>query len=113
MVELPASSSEQNVVSFTYSTQGGTCLEAGETLYLTDEDENTIMYFELPKKCQSVIVSAPELETGGTYSIYGDGSSLISFTISGTITKVGSSASVSSGKPGGSMPSGRGPNRGF
>ncbi len=114
MVEVPTSASEQNVVSFTYSTSGGSCIEAGETLYLTDSEENTIMYFTLPKKCQSVIVSAPELETGSTYSIYGDGSSLISFTISDTITKVGSSAGVSSGSPGGSMPNGGGgSNRGF
>ncbi len=114
MVETPASSSEQNVVSFTYSTSGGSYIQAGETLYLTDTDENTIMYFTVPKNCQSVIVSAPELANGSSYCIYGDGTQLCDFTVSSTITTVGSSASVSSGSPGGSMPSGGGgSNRGF
>ncbi|MCD8295381.1 MAG: carbohydrate-binding domain-containing protein [Clostridia bacterium] len=93
MVETPASNSGQNVVSYASS---GT-IEAGKTLYLTDSDKNTIMYFTVPKKCQSVIISAPELEDGNTYYIYGDGTSLCSFTVSGIITIVGSSRSISSG----------------
>ncbi len=106
MVEVPASNSGQYVVSYASESS----IEAGKTLYLTDKDKNTIMYFELPKKCQSVILSAPELEEGATYYIYGDSTSLCSFTVSSIITSIGSSKSISSGggTPGGTMPGGSG-----
>ncbi|MCD8286162.1 MAG: carbohydrate-binding domain-containing protein [Clostridia bacterium] len=93
MVETPASNSGQNVVSYAHSST----IPAGTTIYLTDADTNTIVSYELPKNCQSIIISSPDLKTDGTYYIYGDGTSLCSFTVSSTITSVGSSKSIQQG----------------
>ena len=99
MVETPATNSAQYCVSFARSQS----ISAGTTLYLCDADGNIIMYFTAPRSCQSVILSCPEFVSGESYSIYGGDSLLSSFTISSTITTVGSASSI--GNPGG-MPSG-------
>ena len=101
MVETPATNSAQCCVSFATSQS----IASGTTLYLCDSDGNIIIYFVTPRSCQSVILSCPELESGKTYSIYGGDSLLTSFTVSSTITTIGSS---SIGNPGG-MPNGNQP----
>lgn len=102
MVETPASNSSQYCVSFAASQS----LSSGTTLYLCDGNGDVIMYFMVPRDCQSVIISCPEFENGSTYSIYGGDSLLTSFTISSTITVIGSEAPVRDpgGMPGGNRP---------
>ncbi|MGN1076907.1 MAG: carbohydrate-binding domain-containing protein, partial [Candidatus Gallimonas sp.] len=95
MVETPATNSEQNVLSYAHQS----VLAADTLLSLTDGEGNTLFSFLSPKTCQSVILSCPELETGGTYSIYGGDTLLCTFTVSSRITTVGSSGSI--GNPGG------------
>ena len=102
MVETPASNSSQYCVSFAASQS----LSSGTTLYLCDGNGDVIMYFMVPMDCQSVIISCPEFENGRSYSIYGGDSLLTSFTISSTITVIGSEAPVRDpgGMPGGNRP---------
>lgn len=102
MVETPASNSAQCSVSFARSSS----ISAGTTLYLCDSDGNIIMYFVTPRSCQSVILSCPELEVGKSYSIYGGDSLLSTFTVTSTITSVGSTSSITNpgGTPGGMSP---------
>ena len=97
MVETPATNSAQYCVSFATSQQ----IAAGTALYLCDSDGEILMYFHAPRACQSVILSCPELENGETYSIYGGDSQLTTFTVSSTITTIGSSSSI--GNPGGGL----------
>ncbi len=101
MVETPATNSAQCCVSFATSQS----IASGTTLYLCDSDGNIIMYFVTPRSCQSVILSCPELESGKTYSIYAGDSLLTSFTVSSTITTIGSSSiGNTGGAPNGSQP---------
>ncbi len=95
MVETPATNSGQYCVSYARSS----AVSASTVLYLTDSDANAIFYYNVPKACQSIILSCPELEYGETYCIYGGDTKLTSFTISSTITTVGSSTNI--GNPGG------------
>lgn len=67
----------------------------------------TIISFTTPKDCQSVIISCPELERGNDYAIYGGDSQLCTFTVSQTITSIGSAGGI--GNPGGNPPGGMGP----
>lgn len=95
MVETPTTNSTQKIVSFaTYTT-----ISAGTNLYLTDSSANVIFNMLTSKSCQSVIISCPELTTGQTYNIYGGSTKLVTFSVSSTITTVGSSSS--SNDPGG------------
>lgn len=102
MVETPASNSVQYCVSFARSSS----IAADTTLYLTDSDGDIIMYFTTPRSCQSVILSCPEFQRGSQYSIYAGDTALSTFTISSTITTVGSSSSINDpgGSPGGNTP---------
>ncbi len=109
MVETPSTSSTQYVISYAQSST----ISAGTTLYLKDSGGNTLLYYTVPKDCQSVILSSPDLAKGSTYSIYGESTQLASCTISSVITSVGSTSSTqpggnSSGSFGGSMGSGNG-----
>lgn len=102
MVETPASNSAQCCVSFATSQS----IASGTTLYLCDSDGNIIMYFTTPRSCQSVILSCPELQVGKTFSIYGGDTLLTSFTVSSTLTTIGSYSSAANpgGIPGGTQP---------
>ena len=100
MVETPASNSAQNVVSFAQNQS----ISSGTNLSLTDAEGNTIASITTRKACQSVIISCPELTAGSGYKIYGGDTELCSFTVSGTITTVGSSGGM--GNPGGMPPGG-------
>lgn len=102
MVETPGSNSTQNVLSFAQNKS----IAAGTNLSLTDADGQAILSVTTLKACQSVIFSCPELVTGKSFKVYGGDSELCSFTVSGTITSVGSSSGM--GNPGGMPPGGFG-----
>jgi hypothetical protein len=101
MVETPASNSAQNVISFAKNTT----LSAGTNISLTDSSGELIMSYALLKNCQSIIISCAQLEKGSSYSLYGGDTLLSSFTISSTITTIGSSNNIGNG---GGMPGGMG-----
>jgi hypothetical protein len=63
------------------------------------------MSYALLKNCQSIIISCAQLEKGSSYSLYGGDTLLSSFTISSTITTIGSSNNIGNG---GGMPGGMG-----
>lgn len=113
MVETPSTSSTQYVISYAQQST----ISAGTTLYLKDASGNTLLYYTVPKACQSVILSSPDLAKGSTYYIYGESTKLASCTISSIITSVGSSTSTmpgssSNGSFGGNMGSGSGGSNG-
>lgn len=110
MVETPATNSAQYVVSFAASSN----IAAGNTLTLTDENDNAIFSAEIIKSCQSVIISLPELQKDKTYKLYGGDNLLETFTITQTITKIGTSNQFGPGSfPGGGFPGGGFPGGGF
>lgn len=100
MVETPSQNSTQYVLSYAQNST----IASGTVLTIKNSDGNEICSVEIKKDCQSIIISVPEFESGATYTINSGSTQLASFTISGTITSVGSS--VSSGGPGG--PGGQG-----
>ena len=94
MVETPSTNSEQYVVSYAHQST----IAAGSTVTLSDGDGNPLVSVTVKKKCQSIILSSPDLKKGKTYSIYGGNTKMTSFTISSVITTIGSQ--------GGSFPGG-------
>jgi hypothetical protein len=107
MVETPASNSAQNVLSFAKST----AIASGTLVSLVDSDDNVIFSYTLTKNCQSIIISCPELVKGSTYKLYGGDTLLATFTVSSTITTVGSSNNIN--QPGGRPGAGGGWGGGF
>ncbi len=102
MVETPANNSKQNVLSYAQNQT----ISANTVLSLTDENGTPIFSVTVQKSCRSVIVSCPELVTGGSFHLYGGDTQLCAFTVSSTITSVGSQGNM--GDPGGTPPGGFG-----
>ncbi len=102
MVETPASNSKQNVLSYAQNQRIG----ANTVLSLMGETGAAIFSVTVEKECQSVIVSCPELVTGGSFRLYGGDTQLCAFTVSSVITTVGSQGGM--GNPGGMPPGGFG-----
>lgn len=100
MVETPASNSGQNVLSYAQNQT----IAAGTNLSLTTDSGEIILTYATLKTCQSVIISCPELINGSGYKLYGGDTELCSFTVTQTITQIGSLGNM--GNPGG-MPGGR------
>ncbi len=104
MVETPASNSLQNIVSFAVSGS----ITSGSTVELKNSDGETLVAYTAVKgSFRSVIISVPELEKGKIYAIYVNSSKMTEFSVSDTITYVGSGAAIGgqgsgqSGRPGG------------
>ncbi|MBO4262494.1 MAG: carbohydrate-binding domain-containing protein [Clostridia bacterium] len=96
MVETPARNSTQYVVSL--ATQSA--VSANTEVSLVDASGNAIMSVTTKKNCNSIIMSCPEMAQGATYTVYGGGTSLGSFTVTSIITTIGSSSGGMQG-PGG------------
>ena len=125
MAENPSASSAQNSICAQVS------LNAGETLALTDESGNAIVMFTVAKQVQHIVISSPDIKTGGTYTLYtgvtpkgdskgglydssaviaeGDGGG-ITFTVESTVTSSGGAGGFGGmgGNPGGNMGGGPG-----
>lgn len=85
-------SSEQASLSYTCSeTQ-----QAGTTITLKDSSGNVVASFTPEKAYQNVIISAPDMTEGESYTLYSGSSSVESVTLSGIVTNVGS-GSISGG----------------
>lgn len=96
MVETPATNSEQYVVSYAQQT----AVAVGTVLTVVDSDGNVLYTVTTVKTCQSIIISLPSLAQGSTYSICANGNTLATFTVSSTITTIGSGQGVG-GRPSG------------
>ncbi|MGQ8335770.1 carbohydrate-binding domain-containing protein [Sunxiuqinia sp. A32] len=105
MAQVPGSSSDQNSVLIYFSST----LSAGTLVHLEASDGTSLFTFKPAKTYQSVAFSSSDLKQGATYTIYTGGSSTgtevdglytggtysggseyTSFTISSTVTQVGS-----------------------
>ena len=106
-------SSEQASLSYTYSS----IQSAGTLITLTDASGNVVVSYTPEKDYQNVIISAPELAEGQSYTLYSGGSvangvlsggtQVESITLSGVSTTVGSGGAGSGQMPsGGQAPSG-------
>ena len=102
MVETPASNSGQNVLSYAQNRS----VTAGTVLSLTEENGSPLWSITVKKTCQSVIVSCPELVSGKSFKLYGGDDELCAFTVTQTITLVGSAGNM--GNPNGAPPGGFG-----
>lgn len=69
MAQAPGIGSIQNTVKITYDT----VQPAGTLICITDQNQNPVVAFAPQKEYQSVIISAPALETGQTYTVYSGG----------------------------------------
>lgn len=74
MAQNVSSTSEQGTIKMTFTS----VQEAGTLFDLQDSTGNIIASFAPSKNYQTVVISSPEITTGGTYSIYSGG------TVSGT-----------------------------
>ena len=64
MAENPSADSAQNSICAQLS------LNAGDTFALLDEDGNNVVVFTAEKQVQHIVISSPDIKTGGTYSLY-------------------------------------------
>ena len=97
MLETPSTSSAQYCLVYT-----GSNIAANTVLTLKDASGNEVLRFTTAKTSQAVIVSAPDLENGATYTLYAGSNTLGSFTVSGKVTTVGNgSMGGGMGGPGG------------
>ena len=70
MADTPSSSSTQNTINLTVSSQN-----AGSMVHIESENGEDILTFAPSKSYQSVIISSPNLKIGETYTAYTGGSS--------------------------------------
>ena len=96
-------SSTQVSLSYTFTS----VQQAGTTISLKDASGNVIASYTPDKQYQNVIISAPALVSGQTYSLYSGDTLVESVTLSGTVTSVGSGNMGGVGA-GGAAPSGGG-----
>lgn len=104
MIETPGKNSTQYVVSYASNSY----LSMGTEISVVDSDGNKLLTVTLAKRCQSLIFSLAEFQTGKTYKLYSGDTLLESFTLSNVITTIGTSQGQGGfgGRPGGS-PGGR------
>lgn len=107
MVETPSTNSTSYVLSYAQNSS----ISSGSTITIKDESGNELFNILIQKNCQSIIISLPDFELNGTYSIYIDDSLSSTFTISSIITSIGSNGGQNGGFNGG-MPNGGGGNNG-
>ena len=108
MVETPSTGSTQKVVVYTATSN----IAAGTTITVKDASGNTVLEHTTAKTSQSVIVSA-NFETGATYTLYVNGTSVGDATLNDAVTYLGSNAGGmqpggQGGQPGGQQPGGQG-----
>ena len=100
MVETPSTNSTQCVISYAQNS----AITVGTKISIRDSKGNVLLEVEVLKnKCQSIIISHPDLKKDSKYSIYADDTKLDTFTISSIITSIGVSTQGRGpgGRPGG------------
>lgn len=96
---------DQNSAQVSLSYTFTAVQQAGTTITLKDASGNVIASYTPDKQFQNVIISAPGLSSGQTYSLYSGSALVESITLSGVVTSVGSGA-TSGGFGGGQRPGG-------
>ncbi len=97
-------SSAQASLSYTFSS----AQQAGTSIELKDASGNVIASYTPEKAYQNVIISAPGLTVGQSYTLYSGGSSVETVTLTGTVTSFGSGGLDGGMNPGGGQkPGGR------
>ena len=96
--------STQGSISYTFTS----AQQAGTTISLKDASGNVIVSFTAEKTFQNVIISAPGLTTGQSYSLYAGSTLAETITLSGVVTTIGSgnAAGGMNGSFGGQRPNG-------
>ena len=85
MVEAPSSGSAQYAIVYTATST----LAAGSTVVLKDANGNTVVEYTTAKTAQSVILSSADIATGATYTVYVNGTSAGSVTVSSAVSYIG------------------------
>lgn len=99
MVEAPSTGSAQNVIVLTANST----IAANSTITLKDANGNTLIEYVTAKASQSVILSTPNIASGATCTVYVNGTSVGSATLSSTVTYLGTQQG---GGMGGQQPGG-------
>lgn len=88
--------SAQASISYTFTS----AQQAGTTISLKDASGNVIVSFTPEKTFQNVIISAPGLTTGQSYSLYTGSTLAETITLSGVVTTIGSGNNMGGGMNG-------------
>jgi hypothetical protein len=97
MAESPDQNSKQNAVSISFTN----VLPAGTLIHIESSTGEDILTFTPAKTFQSIVLSSDKLIMGETYKIYTDGTLYQEFTISNTVTTIGTVSQQ--GQPSGVM----------
>ena len=93
--------STQASISYTFAS----VQQAGTAITLKDASGNVIASYTPEKVYQSVVISAPDMTAGQSYTLYSGGTSVETITLSGIVTTVGS-GNMAGGFGGGQRPAG-------
>lgn len=123
MAQAPSDGSTVGTIAMTFNSAQA----AGTTVNLSDSSGNNILSYTPSKAFSSIVISAPGLTQGGSYTLstggsdsgartgalaqggtYSGGSAVVSFTLSSTVTGLNSSGvtQVTNGMGGAQMPGG-------
>jgi len=86
-----------SATQYTFLYQG-TTMASGSKISITNANNESLFSYTLKQSCNQLIFSSPDMVNGGKYTIYSGSTSISTITLSGTLTKVGSSQG---GGPGG------------
>jgi len=101
MLESPLSTSKQNSIVYSGSTYA-----SGSVIALKDSSDNEILKTTVTKTGAAVILSSEDILAGGTYTLYINGTSVGSASITTRITAIGTGSAGGQTSSGG-MPGGR------
>lgn len=101
MAQVFDQSSTQASLTYTFTS----VQQAGTVITLKDASGTVVATFTPGKQYQNVVISAPNLTSGQTYTLYSGETLVESITLSGTVTSVGSGG-TSGGFDGGQRPGG-------
>lgn len=103
MAQAFGESSSQATLSYTFTAEQ----QAGTAITLKDASGNVIASYTPEKVFQNIVISAPGLAVGESYTLYSGSTAVESITLSGTVTSVGSGG-MNSDFGGGQIPNGGG-----
>lgn len=103
--EAPSASSEQPSILMYFSSSQS----AGTEISLKSADGTTLASFTPQKDYKVIVISAADMKTGDTYSIYSDSTKLCDVTLSSSVTSIDSTGAAVSGGAGNSGGGQKGP----
>lgn len=102
MAQSPSTNSTQASLMLYYST----VQKAGTSVELSDSSGKTLISFTPEKDYQCVVLSAPEMKHGETYTVSSGGTKVVDIALSGSVTSISDTGEAVTGNAGG--PGGRG-----